>query len=122
MCLCSEILSGRDFYKILEIPRSANAKQIKKAFRKLAKKYHPDKNPEEKQKWAKEKFSEISNAYEVLSDPKQKEKYDMGGEEALQGGDDPGYGHGGFGGFENIEDILGGFGFGNPIFLKFFPQ
>ena len=59
------ILAGKDYYKILGVPRNATIKQIKKKFRQLAKIYHPDKNPD-KPEWAKGKFSEISNAYQVF--------------------------------------------------------
>ncbi len=58
---------GKDYYKILHIPRDANEKQIKQAYRKLALKYHPDKNPDPS---AEEKFKEIAEAYDVLSDRK----------------------------------------------------
>lgn len=101
-------MKGRDFYKILGISRNATDPQIKKAFRKLARKYHPDKNPADKQEWAKEKFSDISNAYQTLSDPKQRKTYDYGGEEALNGGGD-----GGEQQQYSWEDMFGGnYGFG----------
>lgn len=69
---------ARDFYSILGVARSASADDIKKAFRKLAVKYHPDKNPGNKE--AEDKFKEINDAYEVLSDPEKKKKYDQFGE------------------------------------------
>jgi hypothetical protein len=100
------ILAGKDYYKVLGVPRNATIKQIKKKFRQLAKIYHPDKNPD-KQEWAKGKFSEISNAYQVLSNVKDREKYDMGGEEALQGGDQ-GDNNGGY----DFDDMMKGWGFG----------
>lgn len=65
----------RDYYNILGVDRNASAKDIKKAFRKLAREYHPDKNPDNKQ--AEEKFKEINEAYEVLGDPENRKKYDQ---------------------------------------------
>lgn len=74
---------GKDYYKALEVPRSANEDEIKKAYRKMALKYHPDKN---KSPGAEEKFKEVAEAYDVLSDAKKKEVYDKYGEEGLKGG------------------------------------
>src|ERR1700736_1323655 len=65
----------KDYYKVLGISKSASGDDIKKAFRKLARKYHPDVNPGDKK--AEEKFKEINEAYEVLSDPDKRRKYDM---------------------------------------------
>ncbi len=70
---------GRDFYKVLGVERTANQGQIKHAYRKLAMKYHPDKNPGDEE--AAEKFKEVSTAYAVLSDPNKKRQYDLHGEE-----------------------------------------
>lgn len=84
---------GKDYYKILGIAKGASDDEIKKAYRKLALKYHPDKN---KEKGAEEKFKEVAEAYEILSDPKKKEIFDKYGEEGLKGG--MGGGGGGFGG------------------------
>ncbi|KAI2552514.1 DnaJ heat shock protein family (Hsp40) member B5 [Homo sapiens] len=70
---------GKDYYKILGIPSGANEDEIKKAYRKMALKYHPDKNKEPN---AEEKFKEIAEAYDVLSDPKKRGLYDQYGEEA----------------------------------------
>jgi len=70
--------SDKDYYKILELDKSANDEQIKKAYRKLAIKWHPDKNPDDKQN-AEEKFKKINEAYSVLSDPKKKQMYDQFG-------------------------------------------
>lgn len=74
---------GKDFYKILGIQKGANDDEIKKAYRKLALKYHPDKN---KSAGAEERFKEIAEAYEVLSDKKKRDIYDLYGEEGLHGG------------------------------------
>ena len=72
---------GKDYYKILGIARGASEDDIKKAYRKLALKYHPDKNKEAS---AEEKFKEVAEAYEILSDAKKKEIYDKYGEEGLK--------------------------------------
>ncbi|KAG5885697.1 hypothetical protein JTB14_002311 [Gonioctena quinquepunctata] len=74
---------GKDYYKILGIPKGASDDDIKKAYRKLALKYHPDKN---KAAGAEEKFKEVAEAYEVLSDKKKRDIYDTYGEEGLKGG------------------------------------
>ena len=74
---------GKDYYKILGLQsRGASEEDIKKAYRKMALKYHPDKN---KAAGAEEKFKEIAEAYEVLSDPKKRQVYDQYGEEGLKG-------------------------------------
>ena len=75
-------MPGKDYYKILEISKSASAQEVKKAYRKLALKYHPDRNKGEKT--AEAKFKEISEAYAVLSDPEKKKQYDMFGAEGFQ--------------------------------------
>jgi len=74
---------GKDYYSILGVSKGANEEELKKAYRKLALKYHPDKN---KAAGAEEKFKEIGEAYDVLSDPKKKQIYDQFGEEGLKGG------------------------------------
>ena len=74
---------GKDYYKILGVTKDADAEKLKKAYRKLALKYHPDKN---KEPGAEEKFKEISEAYEVLSDTEKRSIYDRYGEEGLKGG------------------------------------
>lgn len=95
----------RDYYEILGIDKSADASAIKKAYRKKAIEFHPDKNPGDKE--AEEKFKEAAEAYEVLSDADKKAKYDQYGHAAFDG---PG-GSGGFGGgFNNMEDIFSQFG------------
>merc|ERR1711936_598989 len=74
---------GKDYYKVLGVPRGASDEEVKKAYRKLALKYHPDKN---QTAGAEEKFKEIGEAYDVLSDSKKKQIYDQYGEEGLKGG------------------------------------
>lgn len=74
---------GKDYYKILNVARTANDEDLKKAYRKLALKYHPDKN---KTPGAEERFKEIAEAYEVLSDKKKRQIYDQYGEEGLSAG------------------------------------
>ena len=69
MCLADK--PKRDLYEVMGLKKTATQKEIKKAFRKLSRKYHPDKNPDKKE-WAKEKFVEMANAYEVLKDPKKR--------------------------------------------------
>lgn len=73
-----------DYYKVLDVPRTATTLEIKKAYRKLALKWHPDKNLERKDE-AERKFKEISEAYEVLSDERKKKRYDLHGKEVLGG-------------------------------------
>lgn len=94
-------MSKKDYYSLLNVSRSATADEIKKAYRKLAMQYHPDKNPGDKK--AEEKFKEFSEAYEILSDPKKREMYDQFGHAGTQGGfggaGGPFGGAGGFGGF-----------------------
>lgn len=92
-------MSKKDFYSILNVPRSATPEEMKKAYRKLAMQFHPDKNPGDKK--AEEKFKELSEAYEVLGDPKKREMYDQFGHAGAQGfggGGGPFSGAGGFGG------------------------
>ena len=99
-------MSKRDYYEVLGVDRGADEKEIKKAYRKLAMKYHPDKNKEE---GAAETFAEIARAYEVLSDDELKGIYDRHGEEGLKQHEGGGGGGGGFGG--GFEDIFSHFGF-----------
>ena len=95
-------MAKQDYYDILGISKGAAATEIKKAYRKMALKYHPDKNPDDKS--AEEKFKLAAEAYEVLSDPNKKAKYDQFGHQAFEGGS------GGFGGGMNMDDIFSQFG------------
>ena len=93
---------NRDYYEVLEVPKTATAEEIKKAYRKKAIQYHPDKNPGDKE--AEEKFKEAAEAYEVLSDPQKRQRYDQFGMAGMQGA-------GGFsGGGMSMEDIFTHFG------------
>ncbi|HPX00210.1 MAG TPA: DnaJ domain-containing protein, partial [Sedimentibacter sp.] len=89
-------MAKRDYYEVLGISKSADEKEIKSAFRKLAKQYHPDLNPDDKE--AEAKFKEVNEAYEVLSDPDKKAKYDQFGHAAF----DQANGFGGAGGFNDF--------------------
>lgn len=104
----------RDYYEVLGVSKGAAADEIKKAYRKVAMQFHPDRNPGDKE--AEEKFKEAAEAYEVLSDADKKAKYDRYGHSAF------GPGTGGFGGGSNMEDIFSQFGdiFGDDIFGNFF--
>jgi DnaJ family protein B protein 4 len=88
---------GKNYYEILGVPKTATTEEIKKAYKRLALKYHPDRNPNNKQA-AEEKFKEIAEAYEVLSDEKKREIYDRFGEEGLKGNIPTNFGQG-FAGF-----------------------
>ncbi len=96
-------MSKRDYYEILGVSRNAAEDEIKKAYRKLAIKYHPDKNPDDKQ--AEEKFKEAAEAYEVLSDPEKRQRYNQFGHAGV-GSAGGGFGGGGM----NMEDIFSQFG------------
>lgn len=110
-------MAKRDYYDILEVSKSASADEIKKAYRKMAIKHHPDKNPNDKA--AEEKFKEAAEAYEVLSDATKKQRYDQYGHAGV-GGAAGGGGYGGGG--MNMEDIFSQFGdvFGGGGFGDFF--
>lgn len=98
-------MSKRDYYEVLGVSKSATAEEIKKAYRKLAIQYHPDKNPGDQE--AEEKFKEAAEAYEVLSDADKRARYDQFGHAGTQGAG--GFG-GGFGGGMSMEDIFAQFG------------
>lgn len=99
-------MAKRDYYEILGLSKSASDDEIKKAYRKLAKKYHPDIN---KEKDAEEKFKEINEAYEVLSDPQKKQVYDNYGFDGLEGNMGSGFSGFSSGGFEDLSDIFSSF-------------
>ncbi len=103
-------MAKKDYYELLGLEKSASEEEIKKAFRKSALKYHPDRNPGDKE--AEEKFKELNEAYQVLSDPQKKTQYDQFGTTDFNGA---GGFEGGFGGFDFSD--LGGFG---DIFDSFF--
>ena len=104
-------MAKRDYYEVLGVEKTASADEIKKAFRKLALKYHPDKNPGDKE--AEEKFKEVAEAYNVLRDTEKRKQYDQFGFDGMNGA-------GGFSGagmsmddiFSQFGDIFEGFGFG----------
>jgi molecular chaperone DnaJ len=107
----------RDYYEILGVDKGASKEDIKKAYRKLAVKFHPDKNPDDK--GAEEKFKEATEAYEVLGDDQRRKMYDQFGHEGVAAG------AGGFQGFRStsdFEDLFGGFSdiFGSDFFESFF--
>jgi molecular chaperone DnaJ len=120
-------MAKRDFYEILGVTRSSTPEEIKKSYRKLAMKFHPDKNPGDKK--AEEKFKELSEAYDVLSDEKKKAQYDQFGHFGVQGGFGGGKNpfedfarSGGFGGFRGGAGGFsgGGAGAGNENFQDIF--
>ena len=112
-------MAKKDYYSVLGVSRQASADELKKAFRKLALKYHPDKNPNDK--IAEERFKEVNEAYDVLSDAKKRQMYDQFGHAGAQQGGPfrggfEGFGAGGAGGFdprsagpENFQDVFGDF-------------
>ena len=109
-------MSKRDYYEILGVSKSATADEIKKAYRKVAMQFHPDRNPGDKA--AEEKFKEAAEAYEVLSDADKKAQYDRYGHAGVSGNARGGFSGGGM----NMEDIFSQFGdiFGDDIFGNFF--
>jgi len=111
-------MSKRDYYDVLGVSRDASQAEIKKAYRKLAIKYHPDKNPDNKD--AEEKFKEAAEAYEVLSNPEKRSRYDQFGHAGVGGAAGGGFSGGGMSMediFNHFGDIFGGhFGFGSGSF------
>ena len=97
-------MSKRDYYEVLEVAKTATVEEIKKAYRKKAIQYHPDKNPGDKE--AEEKFKDAAEAYEVLSDPDKRSRYDQFGHQGVNGGFGGGFGGGGM----SMEDIFSHFG------------
>lgn len=102
MRICYITSFRRDFYSILGVPRSATTNQIKKAYRRLAKELHPDKNKDDED--AVNKFQDLSAAYEALSDSEKRETYDRCGEDCLKK-------DGGFGSMDPFQSFFGDFGF-----------
>ena len=109
----------RDYYEVLGVPKNADEAALKKAYRALAKKYHPDANPGDKE--AEAKFKEASEAYSVLSDPDKRRQYDQFGHAAFDGAQGGGPGGGFYGNAADFSDIFGDlFGDGGGIFGDFF--
>ena len=109
-------MSKEDFYDLLGVSRDASTKDLKKAYRKLAVQYHPDKNPGDKK--AEEKFKQISEAYDVLKDSEKRQRYDQFGHAAFKGG---GGGAASVDPFEIFREVFGGGGGGfGGIFDEFF--
>ena len=100
-------MEKRDYYEVLGVAKNATDDEIKKAYRKLAIKYHPDKNPDDKE--AEEKFKEAAEAYDVLSNADKRARYDQFGHAGAQGAGGFG-GFGGFGGGMSMDDIFSQFG------------
>src|SRR5436305_7686724 len=107
----------RDYYEVLGLGRNASEEEIKRAYRKLAVKFHPDKNPDDPH--AEEKFKELGEAYDVLMDPDKRAAYDRFGHAAFaQGG--AGFGGGFHDPFDIFREVFGQAGFGGGIFETFF--
>lgn len=101
-------MAKRDYYEVLEVSKTATVEEIKKAYRKKAIQYHPDKNPGDKQ--AEEKFKEAAEAYDVLSNPDKRARYDQFGHAGMGGAAGNGGPFGGFGGGMSMDDIFSMFG------------
>lgn len=115
-------MAKKDYYEILGLEKGASDEEIKKAFRKSALKYHPDRNPGDKE--AEEKFKELNEAYQVLSDPQKRAQYDQFGTADFNGGAgfDGGFDFSGFGGFGDIFDSFFGGGFSGSSRRRNGPQ
>merc|ERR1719277_139081 len=109
-------IKSDDLYKVLGVDRNASENEIAKAYKKLALKYHPDKNPDNKEA-AEENFKVITEAYEVLHDPDKRKSYDQFGKQGLQGGAG---GPGGGVSFQQADEIFKAFFGGNDPFSMFF--
>ncbi|PNW80507.1 hypothetical protein CHLRE_07g320150v5 [Chlamydomonas reinhardtii] len=105
-------VSAKDYYELLQVPKGASEAQLKRAYRKLALQYHPDKvtGTEDEKKVASQRFADINHAYEVLSDPEKRKIYDQYGEDGLKQAQQQGGGHGG--GNDLFNFFFGGFGGG----------
>ena len=101
-------MEKRDYYEVLEVSKTATAEEIKKAYRKKAIQYHPDKNPGDKE--AEEKFKEAAEAYDVLSNEDKRARYDQFGHAGMGGAAGNGGPFGGFGGGMSMDDIFSMFG------------
>src|SRR5215204_4662246 len=97
-----------DLYKVLEVSKEASQDEIRRSYRRLARKYHPDANPGDKQ--AEERFKEIQHAYEILSKPEKRREYDEGPRTFFGGSQNAGQRRQGTADFEDLSDLLGGFG------------
>jgi molecular chaperone DnaJ len=98
-------MAKRDYYKVLDVPKGATEAEIKKAYRRLAMKYHPDRNPNDRD--AEEAFKEAKEACEVLTDPHKRAAYDQYGHAGVEAASRQGPGRGGFGGADTFSDIFG---------------
>lgn len=114
-------MAKRDYYEVLGVSRDVSPEEIKKAYRKLAIKYHPDRNPDNS-KEAEEKFKEVSEAYKILSDPEKRKIYDQYGHAGLEAEVGTGAGFGGFDfdPFKIFEEVFGRGSFGEDFFGDFF--
>src|SRR5579862_2909251 len=98
-------MAKQDYYKLLDLPRNCAEADIKKAYRRLAMKFHPDRNPGDKE--AEEKFKEAKEAYEILSDAQKRSIYDQHGHAGIEASRNSAAGGGGFHGAEAFSDIFG---------------